>query len=115
MRGFTEGLLTFNPTYKYDPRSDEYDTSEKHRSPAWCDRVLWRSRVPTRIRQLHYQRYEVDVSDHRPISAAFEITVKTFDAEARESARANIEAKWVGEQSRLLDLLYAFYKGQALV
>ncbi|KAF8994324.1 hypothetical protein BDQ17DRAFT_1099560 [Cyathus striatus] len=38
LRGFSEDPLTFAPTYKYDPRSNEYDTSEKHRSPAWCDR-----------------------------------------------------------------------------
>src|SRR5688572_11003886 len=33
LRGFSEGLLNFDPTYKYDRRSDEYDTSEKHRAP----------------------------------------------------------------------------------
>ena len=29
LRSFVEGPLTFAPTYKYDRRSDEYDTSEK--------------------------------------------------------------------------------------
>ena len=45
-RGFTEGRLTFAPTYKFDPFSDDYDTSEKMRIPAWTDRVLWRRRKP---------------------------------------------------------------------
>jgi phosphatidylinositol-bisphosphatase len=45
-RGFTEGKLTFAPTYKFDPFSDDYDTSEKMRIPAWTDRVLWRRRKP---------------------------------------------------------------------
>ena len=45
-RGFTEGKLTFAPTYKFDPFSDDYDTSEKMRIPAWTDRVLWRRRRP---------------------------------------------------------------------
>lgn len=35
-----EGDPLFAPTYKYDAESIVYDTSEKRRAPAWCDRVL---------------------------------------------------------------------------
>ena len=40
--GYIEGALDFAPTFKYDDFSEDYDTSEKCRVPAWCDRVLWK-------------------------------------------------------------------------
>ncbi|MEQ2157279.1 hypothetical protein GOODEAATRI_000257 [Goodea atripinnis] len=43
-RGFIEGNLDFAPTYKYDLFSEDYDTSEKCRTPAWTDRILWKRR-----------------------------------------------------------------------
>ena len=45
-RAYIEGKILFAPTYKYDLFSDDYDTSEKMRIPAWTDRVLWRRRKP---------------------------------------------------------------------
>jgi hypothetical protein len=115
LRGFFEGPLLFAPTYKYDPRSNEYDTSEKRRSPAWCDRILFRSHVASRIRQLHYRRYEANVSDHRPISAAFALTVKSLQPESREKQKAVVEAAWIKEQTRLLVAAKEFYVRQALM
>lgn len=74
LRIFEEMPITFAPTYKYDVGTDKYDSSEKKRSPAWCDRLLFRGRG--RIRQLEYRRHEVRVSDHRPVTGRFELVVK---------------------------------------
>ena len=35
------GRLEFDPTYKYDFGTDDYDSGPKNRAPAWTDRVLW--------------------------------------------------------------------------
>lgn len=34
-QGYEEGPVLFRPTYRYDLYSDNYDTSEKGRTPAW--------------------------------------------------------------------------------
>jgi endonuclease/exonuclease/phosphatase family metal-dependent hydrolase len=114
-RSFSEGPLTFAPTYKYDRHSIEYDSSEKRRLPAWCDRVLWRSREPNRVKQLHYRRWEANVSDHRPISAGFTMTVKSVRHELRAAAKAEVHGIWVEHQRQLLLAAKEYYVNQALI
>ncbi|KAH9843545.1 DNase I-like protein [Rhodofomes roseus] len=115
LRSFMEGPITFAPTYKYDRRSNEYDTSEKARVPAWCDRVLWRSREPSRVEQLHYLRYEANVSDHRPISAAFRMTVKSVQHEARAHVKGEVIARWKQHERALLEACHQFFVDQAMI
>jgi hypothetical protein len=114
-RTFAEGRLTFAPTYKYDRNSTEYDTSEKRRLPAWCDRVLWRSREPSRVKQLHYRRWEANVSDHRPISAGFNVTVKSVRQELRSVVKSEVQGIWVAHQRELLITAREYYVSQALI
>jgi WD40 repeat protein len=92
LRAFEELPITFAPTYKYDVGTDNYDTSEKKRSPAWCDRLLYRGRG--RIEQLDYVRHEVRVSDHRPVSGRFWFTVKRINAKKRAVTWMECQQRW---------------------
>ena len=112
---FVEAPITFAPTYKYDRRSSNYDTSEKVRVPAWCDRILYRTRNAERVQNLHYRRYEANVSDHRPISAAFRVTVKSVDQEARSQAKEEVRNLWLDEQMILLTIARSFFEEQKMV
>uniref|UniRef100_A0ACD5ZYD3 Uncharacterized protein n=1 Tax=Avena sativa TaxID=4498 RepID=A0ACD5ZYD3_AVESA len=77
-KGWSEGLVTFSPTYKYHRNSDKFywcidsgaTRQKQQRAPAWCDRVLWRGKG---LKQIRYERCGgYRLSDHRPVRAVFE-------------------------------------------
>ena len=73
---YNEALITFLPTYKYDVGTDDYDTSDKARIPAWCDRILSTSKEGLRVNHLSYSSGdELTCSDHRPVKGLFDIDV----------------------------------------
>ncbi|KAM3417492.1 hypothetical protein BST61_g5735 [Cercospora zeina] len=83
LRAFQESPINFAPTYKYNVHTDEYDTSEKRRSPAWCDRILYRGLGKVKMEE--YRRWDqIRVSDHRPVSGRLRLRVKTVDPDKRE-------------------------------
>lgn len=76
-QNFQEGKITFRPTYKYDPGTDEWDSSEKNRAPAWCDRIFWKG---SRIEQTVYNSVmELRMSDHKPVYGVFIAYILTRD------------------------------------
>ncbi|KAK4800613.1 hypothetical protein SAY86_021100 [Trapa natans] len=75
--GWEEGRIQFAPTYKYLSNSDNYTvqkskSKEKRRTPAWCDRILWRGEG---MKQIWYARGESRFSDHRPVYSLFLVQV----------------------------------------
>ncbi|KAI9085854.1 hypothetical protein K1719_032268 [Acacia pycnantha] len=75
--GWNEGTISFAPTYKYLANSDDYvvhtsKSKEKRRTPAWCDRILWKGEG---LKQNCYVRGESKFSDHRPVYSLFSVKV----------------------------------------
>ncbi|XP_027623702.1 inositol polyphosphate 5-phosphatase K isoform X3 [Tupaia chinensis] len=91
LREFQEGPLLFPPTYKFDRHSNNYDTSEKKRKPAWTDRILWRlkrqsqagpftPKLPPPHFCLSLRSYVshmmYSISDHKPVTGTFDLELK---------------------------------------
>lgn len=99
--GFTEPPIYFSPTYKYDPGTNNFDSSEKNRCPSWCDRILYRGEdIKTHLYRSHGECLS---SDHKPVSAWYSITVKETDItkklEHLKHASAQFKAEEIGFSS----------------
>ncbi|CAK1596064.1 unnamed protein product [Parnassius mnemosyne] len=96
-RDFREAPITFPPTYKYDPGSQQFDTSSKQRAPAYTDRILYKARSMTTssssafsglrrtnnepvnfgVKCLAYNSVQsVCTSDHKPVWALFSAALR---------------------------------------
>ncbi|KAL9639883.1 MAG: hypothetical protein Q9164_000631 [Protoblastenia rupestris] len=87
---YSESRITFAPTYKYNNGTDDYDTSEKARIPAWCDRVL---RKGDMLKQISYATAPLRFSDHRPVYATFQCMINVIDEQKKEELSQRIYAQ----------------------
>ncbi|KAL7154571.1 hypothetical protein ABFS83_03G010300 [Erythranthe nasuta] len=91
--GWSEGTLSFAPTYKYDINSDSYcgqDPKAGRRTPAWCDRIL---SFGTGMKLLSYRRSELKLSDHRPVTASYLVEVEVFSPRKLQRALTFTDAE----------------------
>ncbi|NWY56740.1 SHIP2 phosphatase, partial [Chionis minor] len=80
---FSEGDISFPPTYRYERGSrDSYmwqkfkPTGMRINVPSWCDRILWKSHPETHVVCNSYGcTDDIVTSDHSPVFATFEVGV----------------------------------------
>ncbi|XP_067950834.1 inositol polyphosphate 5-phosphatase OCRL-like isoform X2 [Watersipora subatra] len=85
---YRESAIAFPPTYKYDAGTNDYDTSEKMRAPAWTDRILYRGHhIEPHIYACHMKHM---ISDHKPVSHTFTAGVKVIDNDKYHSVYEDV-------------------------
>ncbi|KAL6930091.1 hypothetical protein ACO0SA_001498 [Hanseniaspora valbyensis] len=100
-KGFYEPTIKFPPTYKYNVGTDLYDTSEKARTPSWCDRILYKGED---IRPLSYSDAVLRFSDHKPVYAAYRVKVDFVDEAKKQKIINEHKQPGLGEEPSLLEI-----------
>ncbi|KAL6601217.1 hypothetical protein ACP70R_007103 [Stipagrostis hirtigluma subsp. patula] len=104
-QGMREGLIKFPPTYKFQkhqPGLGGYDSGEKKRIPAWCDRVLYRDSRSVSVAECSLECpvvasitsyvacMEVTESDHKPVRCTFSVDIARVDELTRRQEYGEI-------------------------
>ncbi|KAL0279308.1 UNVERIFIED_CONTAM: hypothetical protein PYX00_000898 [Menopon gallinae] len=76
LSSFSEGSITFPPTYKYDPGTQNFDTSNKHRTPAYTDRILYKSKSGVVSCIAYSSVPSICTSDHKPVWGLYKGSVR---------------------------------------
>ncbi|CAE7744307.1 Ocrl [Symbiodinium pilosum] len=117
---FEEAAIHFHPSYKFRtslktsavwknatmrdtqmPHDTQYD---EKRSPAWCDRIMWRARRKVRLEDLpRYERLDRPTfSDHRPVRLYLEMCVHEMSWDDLKRVCAEYEVKRSASHVRYL-------------
>ncbi|PJF18279.1 hypothetical protein PSACC_01957 [Paramicrosporidium saccamoebae] len=84
-QNFTEGLISFAPSYKYDTGSDCFDSKPEGRAPAYTDRILFRrSDQLTPVK--YYSAMSLKSSDHKPVGCVLRAQCRVINTNGFESA-----------------------------
>lgn len=104
-QGMREAIITFPPTYKFERHQAGlagYDSGEKKRIPAWCDRILYRDsrsalasecslECPVVSSILRYEAcMDVTDSDHKPVRCLFNVDIARVDESIRRQELGEI-------------------------
>ncbi|OVA05738.1 Inositol polyphosphate-related phosphatase [Macleaya cordata] len=115
-QGMHEGIIKFPPTYKFErhkPGLGGYDSGEKKRIPAWCDRILYRDNRSTTVSEcslecpvvasiLEYEAVmDVTDSDHKPVRCMLSVDIAHTD----ESIRRQEFGEIIGSNEKIRSLL----------
>ncbi|KAH9623317.1 hypothetical protein KSS87_021962 [Heliosperma pusillum] len=104
-QGMREAVVKFPPTYKFERHAKGlggYDSGEKKRIPAWCDRVIYRDcrsgpmpecslncPVLSSI-QMYEACLDVTDSDHKPVRCKFTVDLARVDRSVRRKEFGDI-------------------------
>lgn len=94
MRDFQEAPLYFDPTYKYQLNSNEYDVS---RVPGWTDRILFEAKesLGDNLKQILYTRAaDLKLSTHRPVVGLFEAMIRKIDEDRMQELEDRLIAEF---------------------
>ncbi|XP_020230656.1 type I inositol polyphosphate 5-phosphatase 12 isoform X1 [Cajanus cajan] len=120
-QGMREALIKFPPTYKFErhqPGLGGYDSGEKKRIPAWCDRIIYRDTrsapvfecnldCPVVSSILQYDAcMDVTDSDHKPVRCKFNVKFSHVDRSIRRKEFGLIMTTNEKIRSILEDLCY---------
>ncbi|XP_004499384.1 type I inositol polyphosphate 5-phosphatase 12 isoform X2 [Cicer arietinum] len=104
-QGMREAIIKFPPTYKFErhqPGLGGYDSGEKKRIPAWCDRIIYRDTRPAAVSDcnldcpvvssiLQYDAcMDVTDSDHKPVRCKFNVRISHADRSIRRKEFGDI-------------------------
>jgi hypothetical protein len=120
-QGMREAIITFPPTYKFErhrPGLGGYDSGEKKRIPAWCDRVIFRDTrtspesecsldCPVVASIMLYDAcMDVTESDHKPVRCKFHVKIEHVDRSVRRQEFGRIIKTNEKVRALLNDLRY---------